>query len=423
MSISTTRQQPDLTDLRLLAAVVGLMFISVPAVNGVSPEGSDLVMAGAAITSLIPILSRASRIPRLSAAVFTLMSVYLIGTLLFSEDPTQGYRHTISTVAAGGTLLLFAAYGKEMLGYSLFRLGAFVLIVGGIVGSAGSGLPKNIVGGSIVYLLTLGALLLIVRKPHNAWFYTSAVFAMTGVLALRMDFRSMIGFTLILMLAYWGATALRPKVFWLVGLIGAVGTIWAITWYFLNAHANRLAIEISQRITAESGRRALSGRDWLWPYITRRVDQDGQWFGLGVGSLPGDFLPTDLSSHSFYMQTYLQLGVFGLALVAFVLLTVWKTVATSRQASGRFGAALFLMFVVHNSTEVLAFQNGLLASIPAWCAIGLAYSLTRAEVDAPKLEPKPEPEPEVSQPTWRARSGHWEAAAPRPRGRRVGSGR
>jgi hypothetical protein len=369
-----------------MAALVGLLFLAVPTINGASPSLGDASAAAAGLAGLLPVLSRAKRTKSLSRAVLLLFSTYLIGTLFFAADKAQAMRHTETTGAAGIALLLFATYGKDMLEFRWFRRWGCVLVATGIAGVNFSGLPKNITGGSIVYLLAFSIMLLIRSKPRGSWFYASAFFVTTGILAVALDFRSLIGYTAIVMFAYLGSLVLSRRTFWAAGIAGCVAVVGSVTWYFLHAYTSPLAVNISQHVLQDSGRRATSGRDVLWPAIANYV-HGHQWFGRGVDKLPKNFMVTTLSSHSYYMQEYLQLGMLGLALVIVVLLTVWKTLSGASDQAGRFGAALFLMFVVHNGTEVLMFENGLIASIPAWCSIGLAYALVGARVSDREVEP------------------------------------
>jgi hypothetical protein len=79
---------------------------------------------------------------------------------------------------------------------------------------------------------------------------------------------------------------------------------------------------------------------------------------------------------------YLQVGVIGMVVLIAFLLAVWRILARATCAAGRFGSAVFIMFVVHNATEVLMFQNNALVAVPAWCTIGLALAIEHA----PELE-------------------------------------
>jgi hypothetical protein len=76
---------------------------------------------------------------------------------------------------------------------------------------------------------------------------------------------------------------------------------------------------------------------------------------------------------------YLQLGLVGLILVVCFLLAIWRLLSAAGSTAGKFGSALFLMFIVHNGTEVLMLQNNSLVAVPAWCSIGLALAIDREQ--------------------------------------------
>lgn len=390
-----------------MAAVVGILFLAVPAANGISGSAGDGLAAGAALLAILPIATRVNRMPRLTFAVGLYVAMYIVGAAFFPATP-DAPRQALTTFAAGAVILLFAAYGREMVAYWLFRQAAVVVALVGIAAVNLSGLPKNITGGAITYQAAFLVLLLSLRNPRRTWTYAIALVVIVSILANVFDFRALSAYSIILLLAYLGATTLPRKVYWLAGIVGSTLVIGTVTWYFLHVYTNELAMRITQSITDRTGRPATSGRDVLWPAIVEYT-QDNRWFGLGVGMLPRDFLATDLSAHSFYMQTYLQLGFVGLAELIIALLGIWTLLAGATAPAAKFGSAIFLMFVVHNGTEVLMFQNGLIASIPVWCAIGLSLSLSlndeepsekrrarRARREPIKLPPRQPREPQDS---------------------------
>ncbi|MEX0426797.1 O-antigen ligase family protein [Nocardioides sp. DS6] len=376
------RRLTDPTDLRLLAALLGLLFLSVPVISGVSGSLGDAVGAAAGLYSLLPIATRSHRAPRLRIAIAALVLAYLFSSVGAPQHGYQGLRHTASTAAAGSAILLFATYGKEMVAYRWFRGWAYALVTIGVLAVNFGHMSKNATGGAVAYLVAFMMSLLIYSKPQKSWFYAGTFFLVTGTLAFLLDFRGLVAYTAVLILGYWGAKVLSRKTFWLIGVVGCITWVSALTWYFLHTFTSPRAFTVSQWIALHTGRPATSGRQVLWPAITRAV-AGHEWTGLGAGALPRDILNTELSSHSTYMQTYLQLGYIGVILIAVVLLTLWSRLALHGcNESSRFGAAVLLMYVVHNSTEVLMFENRLMAAIPAWCAIGLAISLVGSAEEA-----------------------------------------
>lgn len=371
------RRSPPL-DFRLLASMLGLMFIASPALAALNSGLNDAVSGVATLFALPVVLSRFGRNKRVLLWVVIYCTAYLLSTIFSGRFEDQGFRNTFATLTAATALMVFYSYGREMVASRGWRICAFIILAGGAVGVMGSGLPKNITGGTFLYVVAMAVAVLIANGSNRAGVLVAGFFALTGLTAFLFDFRSLIGYTAVLVLGYLGAVWLPKRVFWVVGVIGASTVVAATIWYFLNVTTSEFAVYFTRYVSDTSGRRATSGRDWLWPNIVYVVQANNPWVGVGAGALPRDVMPTDLSSHSYYMQVFLQTGWIGLVLLIGLLLAIWSPLAMSNQSAGHFGAAVFLMFVTHNSTEVLMFQNGLIAGIPAWCVIGLCMSAAAA---------------------------------------------
>lgn len=358
---------------RMPAAFVALLFIAGPFLGSTAGRVGDAVSLGATALALPLILIRMGRAPRLVAWSAAFCLLYLASSLTTANTQT-GLLHTIAAVTATSALLLFVTYGRDIIEMPGFRVVAIVLILAGAVAINFSSYPKNATGGTLLYLLALLFTIILTRPRRHTWPLIIAYAAIATGMSFALEFRGLLGYSAILVLGYIGAAKLPKRAFWVVGIVGSVAVIAATIWYFLNIATSPLAVAITSSVTDASGRRAASGREWLWPSILQAVNEHDPIVGLGAGTLPRDFLPTDLSSHNFYIQVFLQVGLIGLAVLIGLLLSVWKPLAASLTPIGWFGAAVFLMFVAHNSTEVLMFQNGLIAGVPAWCAIGLAIS-------------------------------------------------
>lgn len=296
-----------------------------------------------------------------------LAGIYTYSTL-GEDDSSRGVVHTISLISVGVAFLTFAIYGRAMLAYPLTRW----LIAGiALLGMAALYLEdgaKNAAGGTVIYLVAL-IMVAFLRKRGGL---AALTFAAIGVVvAFELDFRAMIGYSALFLFFYAAAGRRSYRV---VGIASVSAILGAVMWFFLNIKTSPLAIDISRRIAGLTGRRSESGRDELWPHVLQAA-QDSPWFGLGAGTLPRDLLATSFSSHNYYIQLFIQVGFIGLAVLILFLITVWNRLYTARTPAARFGSALFLMFIVHNGTEVIMFQNLISAAVPAWCAIGLAVAL------------------------------------------------
>jgi O-antigen ligase len=274
------------------------------------------------------------------------------------------------------TFLTFAIYGSAILRYRWVRYMAGVIIPMDIVAIFLGQLPKNAAGGALVYVIAV-AFTIALRPTMGSGWKAAWLFSTLGiVIALTLEVRSLIIYSVLFFITFSCAARLRKRTYWLAGIVISSSVILTTVWFFLNIDSVPIAAEVARRITEMSGERANSGRNFLWPDLLRAVGDDPM-FGLGAGILPHDILSTDLSAHNYYIQVYLQLGLVGLAIVVAFLLSVWWLLSNANTAAGRFGSAVFIIFVVHNGTEVLMFQNQTLIGLPAWCAIGIALAIER----------------------------------------------
>lgn len=364
------------------AAFVSILFVAGVTVGTFLDAIGDGILGVAAVMSIPFLLMRISRVARFLPWILIFCSVYAIGSV-FSEGTSQGLRHTVSTVTAACALMLYASFGREVLMKRWFHILASLFIVFGLFGTATGSLAKNISGGVMLYFLALLALLAFARGKRRSGTIVLAYLAMAVTLALVLDFRSLIAYAAVFALAYIGALRLQRRAYWFMGIAGSALIIVSTIWYFLNITTSQIAIDLTRLVSEASGRPATSGREWLWPAIVDAVERTSPWIGLGPGALPRDFLPTTFSAHSYYLQVYMQWGWIGVVVLVCLLVSVWSSLTLSRNSIGNFGSAVFLMFVAHNSTEVLMFQNGLMAAIPAWCVVGAAIAFREPEAGAP----------------------------------------
>lgn len=365
-------------DWSLAASIVGLLFIAGPVIGALGGALGDGVLLAAASAASAILLTRVNSAPRVLVLSSAICVTYLLSAI-FTPSTEQGFRHLLTTFTAISALLLFMAFGREMVAQAWFRRISYVLICAGAIGAHFGPLSKNISGGITLYMVSLLTVVLLTQAKGTSWPWILGFMIGTTALAFTLDFRSLIGYAVVLALGFFASGILPNRLFWLVGAASSAIIISATIWYFLNATTNPFAVEVTRQIAETTGRPATSGREWIWPSIINAVQTHNPWFGFGAGALPRDILPTTLSSHSSYMQMYLQLGIVGIVLLIAFLLTVWGPLAFASGTVGRFGAAIFLMFVAHNSTEVIFFQNALIAGIPAWCAIGIAISVAARE--------------------------------------------
>lgn len=303
-----------------------------------------------------------------------LFGLFVLGSLNLSMSP-QGLRHSLALFGGLATFFFFARFGAILARRQGWRWAVYALCLAAIVLVYGSGLPKNITGGTMIYLLAVIAIL--AAAQGYATVTTLLLFGAITAICLGLDFRAMLGYAAIGAAVVVAMRFLPAQLIFVLGASGAMGIITGVIWYVTHVESSALAAQITALIESYSGRRATSGRDWLWPAILNAVSIS-PWQGLGAGVRPSDFLSTDYSSHSTYMQTLLQVGYLGLFCLAGFLISVWRQIVRFGQDPiGRLTASLFIIFVMHNSSEVIMFQNAMIAAVPAWAALGMGLSLAR----------------------------------------------
>lgn len=383
----TARNQGS--DFHTLVIPLMLVAMAYPSTVVVGSKWPTTVLFIAAAMLVPLIIGRLSRVKWPAIWLVVLVAAYAISNQ-FEDSRAQGFAHTATLVALGVTFLAFATYGADLLATKWGPLATLAVVVINLVTVLERGFPKNAAGGVFIYVCAIGFVLMLRRSNATGWIPALAFTAVGYTVASVSNFRFLFVASTVFFIAFVCANFLGKRLYWLVGLGLAVSIIYGVIWFFFNVDNRGFAWEIGQTIGALSGHRANSGRDFLWPYILYAI-QENPIFGLGAGTLPRDIMNTGLSAHSYYIQLYLQMGAAGLTILVFFLLALWRMLTHTRTAAGRFGSAIFLMFIVHNATEVLLLQNNALVAVPAWCAIGLALAIDEERAS----EPIPE-EPEIT---------------------------
>lgn len=376
MAPGSTQRQPTRTSFVCSAvAILSLFLVAYPAIVIAMPQIAGPMLIGVAAALAPLVIGRLSEVKWPAMWLFALGLAYGISNQ-FEKDQSQGFKHTVTLACIGLAFLAFATYGADIYRYKWFRISATVLVFLDIVAAIAGGLPKNATGGALIYICSFAVIGFCRRSEGSGWLAALLLSSTGFAISLILNFRFMLVCSVVFLLAFIGATKLRHAWYWAIGIFSASTLVSVVIWFFLTFDNRGLAWRIGQTIATASGHRANSGRDEIWPYLLYAIQQD-PWLGLGAGALPRDLFSTEFSAHNYYMQVYLQLGLAGLLLTICLLLAVWRPLAYSTSTAGRLGSAVFIMFVVHNATEVLLLQNNAFVAVPAWCGIGLALAIDR----------------------------------------------
>lgn len=141
------------------------------------------------------------------------------------------------------------------------------------------------------------------------------------------------------------------------------------------------------------GKSINSGRDYLWKVLLNSVSGVNVIIGSGTGTLPIDFLSEvdrysalDLfetgSSHSTYIQIYIQNGLIGLSLFLWIMYLFFKTFATNLNTDyGKLALAVLVGIMFYNSFECTLLQNKVFIGSLQWTSLGIAYRKVLENID------------------------------------------
>jgi O-antigen ligase len=123
------------------------------------------------------------------------------------------------------------------------------------------------------------------------------------------------------------------------------------------------------------GKQLFSGREAMWLVLGQAIWERplfGHGPGVSIADLSGIF---GLSAHNFYMQTAVQVGLFGLTVFLFLVLSIWDVYWYGRMNQGvRVAGAFTTGFLAHQMFEVSLTQNNVVLGVLAWLVIGVGIS-------------------------------------------------
>lgn len=370
-------------DLGPAVAPLVLIVAAYPALAVLTPGLSDQVLLATAILLAALSFIRYAEFGWVTLWLLMFTLTYAVRTP-FGMNPSQGVVHTLALLSTGIVFLAFLTYGSEVMSYPGFATITITVLIFDSVVVYLAGLQKNAASSLLTYLCGFACVVALRRSTSTGLklataFYIYGIFA---AFAFAETARALVVYLTVFIFVMVATTRMSARNYWLLGVAISSTVIAATLWFFVNVRVSPLASRLGHVIQSYSGERANTGRNFLWTSVLRSVS-DNPIFGLGPGALPRDIVSTKLSSHNYYLQVYLQVGLLGLAILGLFLFSVWTLIAASKTTAGRFGSAIFLMFVLHNGTESLMFQNATMIAIPAWCSIGLALSIERSRSGAP----------------------------------------
>lgn len=341
-------------------------------------DAADLLLLGTVLLLLArrPLLLvdawRSGGLP--SRGLLALLGVYAVGLLV---DPgMQGVRHLAGVVIA---VVLY-----EHSRATAHRVVARPWVLGTCLGAGAvatvfvqsDAAGRNVASSVAVYYLLLAGLVWVSFDP-GGWARRSLL-TFVGVAAVGAGS----GHRTMAALGTLGLVATAAQARWprrrtqTVLLVVALAGITFLI--MLNTGTDAFDVAAVNDASIEySGRTFGSGRQRLWPVALELIGER-PWLGFGSGTVIGDLVPTRLSTHSYYLQVLLQVGIVGLLPVVVALLGL---LGRARLHPGApvglrpYTFSCLLLLVVHVSLDVFLTQNQIPVAVPVWLLVGYAVGM------------------------------------------------
>jgi O-antigen ligase len=302
-----------------------------------------------------------------------LLLIFFCSIMLFTSFDFQSLKIIGSIFSVFIVFIYYSTFGTLIFEKTIslvFTLFLILIIFTSIVVS----ISKNIQGGVFLYS---SLLLLLVAGRNNKLKITYWIFFIISTLfvAIYTNYRSLILYVFTLCFLYFIYSRSNGKIIRLITfnglivlmfiLIAVYSTIDSFDWF---DSANDWFIE-------SSGRQIVSGRQEIWPQIIELIFEN-PLFGSGMFASFSNLNDLELSEHNFYLSFTYKAGFVGLFLLYLSLRSIWSRFISRVNIKyiDSLGMATFIVFLIHNSLEVIMLYNGTVAGLLAWIIIGVSIS-------------------------------------------------
>jgi hypothetical protein len=118
-----------------------------------------------------------------------------------------------------------------------------------------------------------------------------------------------------------------------------------------------------------------SGRHILWPALTKALEEHAV-LGYGPGAQPSEIVGIRISSHSLYLQIWLQTGLVGLCSFLFLLFAIWSGLWRGRyHPLVRVAGSAMVGILTRDVFAVTLTQVNLPTGLLGWTLIGIGLSI------------------------------------------------
>lgn len=385
MNSASTIKAPSRRQLTLASiATCMLIVVSVVAQAGAYFTGlnlPDLLTAGPTLLALLfvlPAILRAHPMKGWGAflAAFGLcLLVYLMAT---ADDNSggEGIRTVASIVLAVACSFVGFCTGLDrrsrrignwaiIIVCMLSSLGLIALI---IVKPATDDMPKNIIGGELMYLAVLAvAARLDLTGKKRSIMILGPLLAIEGLITGHRVLLGLGATTFVAdKLLPWQRSRLVHRTAILIAAV--VSVLIVLMYLYSNSLPSFEAWNLF--VQAKTGRQITSGRQLIWPLVVQQISKH-PFTGNGFAITSEQITGTNFSTHNSFLMILLQVGWLGLIPILILLATIalkgtsgkythWRTLFT----------ILMVLVIIHCTFETVLIQNNFRISSLIWLSLG-----------------------------------------------------
>lgn len=312
--------------------------------------------------------------------LMALVTVYvLVGlTGLVDHTTARGFITLTQFVALLNMFIFFTLIDWTSSRLMIMRIASiiFVLfhfaiwILQGMPHPFGSIYPSNNLIGSYIYLMMFFILL----KPKSK--FSLLMILISLLLIYAGDSRSIFIAIAISTIVYFSWHIISKNYLTMLSFIIGVFTL-IISFTFIYPKLNLYWSKFyyyDQLSLIYTGKNLHSGREEIWSQLINIIFEKPM-LGHGTGILVREVLSTGVSAHNLYLQTALQNGLIGLAILIILFMFIWVSFIKNKQDRiVRLSASFFIGILFYQVFEVSLTQNQLSTGIIQWLIIAIGTS-------------------------------------------------
>ena len=185
--------------------------------------------------------------------------------------------------------------------------------------------------------------------------------------------RAVIGAAVCFTIVYFLLSYDSKKFKWIFDGVILISCILPVVYMMIyNSGMRSLVNNYFRKMTSKN---FFSGRQLLWGKLIECILKK-PWIGYGLNITPEKLIGNIWSSHNWYLQVVLQMGIIGFVLLIMVLRTIWKNLLLLDNNKAIISASYMVGVLIWQSFEVSITQNNFPSGIVVWLIFGIGLNNT-----------------------------------------------